>query len=51
MLCNLVYGTMFTNYFTGQQIPPEEQAADIMDVVLHGILTGGQSHPPGGPAQ
>jgi len=39
VLCNLVYGTMFTNYFTGQQTPPEEQAADIMDIVLHGLLT------------
>jgi AcrR family transcriptional regulator len=38
ILCNLVYGTMFTNYFTGQQDPPEEQAADIMDIVLHGLL-------------
>ncbi len=38
VLCNLVYGTMFTNYFTGQQDPPEEQAADIMDIVLHGLL-------------
>jgi len=39
VLCNLVYGTMFTNYFTGQQDPPEEQAADIMDIVLNGLLT------------
>lgn len=39
VLCNLTYGTMFTNYFTRQQTPPEEQAADIMDIVLHGVLT------------
>ncbi|HEX4000944.1 MAG TPA: TetR/AcrR family transcriptional regulator [Pirellulales bacterium] len=45
VLCNLVYGTMFTNYFTGQQDPPERQAADIMDIVLNGLLTGRQSNP------
>ena len=39
VLCNLVYGTMFTSYFTGEQVPPEEQAADIMQVVLNGLLT------------
>ena len=39
VLCNLVYGTMFTNHFTGRQDPPEEQAADIMTIVLNGLLT------------
>src|SRR5262245_52907001 len=36
---NLVYGTMFSNYFTGSQKSPEAQAQDILDVVFHGILS------------
>ena len=36
---DLVYGTMFTNYFNGPRKSPEEQAQDILDIVLHGILT------------
>ncbi len=36
---DLVYGTMFTNYFTGPRKPPEAQARDILDVVFHGILS------------
>jgi AcrR family transcriptional regulator len=36
---DLVYGTMFTNYFTGNRKPVEEQARDILDVVFHGILS------------
>jgi AcrR family transcriptional regulator len=39
VMSNLVYGTMFTNYFTGQHEPFEVQAQDILDVVFHGILT------------
>jgi AcrR family transcriptional regulator len=39
VLSNVVYGTMFTSYFTGQQDPPEQQAAEIMDIVLGGLLT------------
>jgi AcrR family transcriptional regulator len=35
----LMYGTMFTNYFTGQKEPAEKQARDILDIVFHGILT------------
>jgi AcrR family transcriptional regulator len=34
----LVYGTMFTNFFTGRRRPPARQAAEILDVVFHGIL-------------
>lgn len=40
VLGDLLYGTMFTNYFTGQRKPPEEQANDLLDIVFHGILTG-----------
>lgn len=36
---DLVYGTMFTNYFTGQRKPSDEQARDILDIVFHGILS------------
>ena len=39
VLSDLVYGTMFTNYFTGPRKPPAAQARDILDVVFHGILT------------
>jgi AcrR family transcriptional regulator len=36
---NLVYGTMFTNYFTGQRKSYEAQTRDILDIVFHGILS------------
>jgi AcrR family transcriptional regulator len=39
VISNLLYGTMFTNYFTGQQKSFEAQAQDIADVVFHGILS------------
>jgi AcrR family transcriptional regulator len=39
VLSNLVYGTMFSNYFTGNQKSFEAQSADILDVVFHGILS------------
>jgi AcrR family transcriptional regulator len=39
VLSDLVYGTMFTNYFTGHRKSVERQAQDILDVVFHGILT------------
>lgn len=35
---NLVYGTMFTNYFLGNH-SVEEQQRDILNVVLRGILS------------
>jgi len=35
---DLLYGTMFTNYFTGRARSFEEQAHDILDTVLNGIL-------------
>jgi AcrR family transcriptional regulator len=38
VLGNLVYGTMFTNHFLGKQPPVEAQAADLLDIVFHGIL-------------
>lgn len=36
---DLMYGTMFTNYFTGQKKSPEQQAEAILDVVFGGILS------------
>ncbi|MBI3839576.1 MAG: TetR/AcrR family transcriptional regulator [Planctomycetia bacterium] len=36
---NLLYGTIFTNYFSGQSKSVEIQAQDIIDVVFSGILT------------
>lgn len=36
---DLLYGTMFTNYFTGQRKPLDEQANDIIDIVFNGVLS------------
>lgn len=36
---DLLYGTMFTNYFAGRNRSPEEQAEDLLDVALFGILS------------
>lgn len=36
---DLVYGTMFTNYFTGRRRSAADQAHDILDIVFHGILS------------
>jgi AcrR family transcriptional regulator len=39
VLSDLVYGTMFTNYFTSSRKSVDRQAQEILDVVFHGILT------------
>jgi AcrR family transcriptional regulator len=39
VVSDLLYGTMFTNYFTGPRKPFEAQAQDILDVFFHGILS------------
>jgi AcrR family transcriptional regulator len=39
VMSDLLYGTIFTNYFTGRRRPPAAQAQDILDVVFRGILT------------
>ena len=39
VLSDLVYGTMFTNHFSGRHKPLEEQARDILDIVHNGILS------------
>jgi AcrR family transcriptional regulator len=49
VLSDLVYGTMFTNHFSGRHKPVEVQAEDILDVVFNGILTGPERRRPGPP--
>jgi AcrR family transcriptional regulator len=39
VMSDLVYGTMFTNYYTGRHRPLDEQARDLIDILFHGILT------------
>src|SRR5205823_13351041 len=39
VMSDLLYGTMFTNYFTGQRKPFEAQAQAILDIAFHGILS------------
>jgi AcrR family transcriptional regulator len=39
VISDLLYGTMFTNFFAGQLKPSQEQARDILDVVFYGILS------------
>ncbi len=39
VISDLLYGTMFTNYFTGPRKPPQEQTQDIIDIVFRGILS------------
>ena len=39
VVSNLVYGTMFTNHFTGQPKSSELQAQEILDVIYFGILS------------
>jgi AcrR family transcriptional regulator len=39
VLSDLVYGTIFNNYFAARSKPPEAQVQDILDIVFRGILT------------
>lgn len=39
VLSDLLYGTMFTNYFSGPSKTLEVQTDEILDVVMKGILT------------
>ncbi len=39
VVSDLLYGSMFTNYFRGRIKPVAEQAQDILDIVMHGILS------------
>ncbi len=37
---DLLYGTIFTNYFAGRRKPLADQAGDILDVLFHGLFPG-----------
>ena len=39
VISQLLYGTVFTNYFAGQQKTPEAQAEEIVDIFFRGILS------------
>jgi len=39
VMSDLIYGTMFTNYFTGQRRSSETQTRDLLDIVFNGILS------------
>ncbi len=36
---DLLYGTILTNLLSGRTADPDEQTHDVVDVILHGILT------------
>jgi AcrR family transcriptional regulator len=36
---DLLYGTIFTNYFAGRRKTLGQQVADVLDVLFHGLLT------------
>jgi hypothetical protein len=40
---DLLYGTIFTNYFAGRRKPLAQQVADVTDVLFHGLLTPQQA--------
>jgi AcrR family transcriptional regulator len=46
VLSDLVYGTMFTNYFAGRHKSLDEQTRDILDIVFHGILSDAERRRP-----
>ncbi|NBO91593.1 MAG: TetR/AcrR family transcriptional regulator, partial [Planctomycetia bacterium] len=39
VLCDLLYGAMMANHFSGRHRPPEEQARDAIDIAFNGILS------------
>ena len=39
VLGDVMYGTMFTNYFASRRRSPREQAQDILDIALNGVLS------------
>ncbi|UCF80505.1 MAG: TetR/AcrR family transcriptional regulator [Acidobacteriota bacterium] len=42
VISDLLYGTIFTNYFAGRRKSFNVQARDVIDVVFHGILGEGE---------
>ena len=48
VLGDLLYGTMFTNYFSDRGVTVEEQAKGILNILFHGILNDvGRQRRPG----
>ena len=45
---DLLYGTILTNLLTGRPAEPDQQAADVLDVVFHGVLTEAERQRQGG---
>lgn len=39
VICDLLFGVIFTNHFSGRKISHVDQASDIVDIFFHGILT------------
>lgn len=39
VISDLLYGTMFTNHFTGRKKSPERQCEDVLDILFRGLLT------------
>lgn len=48
VISDQVYGAMFTAHFTGSRRSPDEQAADIIDIVIGGMLTPAERRKTGG---
>lgn len=49
---DLLYGTIFTNYFAGRGKPLRQQVADVLDVLFNGLLTEkGREHRSNGQEQ
>jgi len=39
VISDLLYGTMFTNYFAGSKKSPARQCEEALDILFHGLLT------------
>jgi AcrR family transcriptional regulator len=39
VISDLLYGTMFTNYFAGRKKSPARQGEEVLDILFHGLLT------------
>ena len=39
---DLLYGTILTNLLSGRSVKPDVQAANVLDVIFHGVLTDGE---------
>lgn len=48
VISNLLYGTMFTNYFSEEPRSLDDQTNEILDVVFHGVLSDSERRNRGG---